>query len=442
MAIEVIMPKVDMDQETGTIVEWCKNSGEYVKTGEIIMVIETDKVALDVESPGSGTLDGISAQQGETIPIGQVIAYLLSEGEELPRGQEPSPKVDRDAPVPSAETVSWKSATPVAKNMAAAHGIDLNTVIPTGKDLKITKADVAAKLAGESSAAGADGKVYASPAARRTARENQVELATLDGSGPGGRIQTHDVLTFLDRQSQIEMPMTPQTLEPEKIQLIGMRRTIAERMTANYQNIPHIRFTSRVSMSEFISARNKLMGLAERTGTQKISATALFVKLVATALGRHPYLNSSIKDDEILLHQDINIGVAVALECGLIVPVIKNADQKGVAEIAVEVIDLSTRARAGKLTNADVKGGTFTISNLGPFGIEQFDAIINAPEAAILALGATQLEAIPDENGQIIACPVMRMTLSADHRIVDGAVAARFVADLKTILEDPILMAF
>ena len=152
-------------------------------------------------------------------------------------------------------------------------------------------------------------------------------------------------------------------------------------------------------MSEFTSARNKLNELAKKSDEQKISATAMFVKLVASTLARHPYLNSSLKNDEILLHRDINIGVAVALENGLIVPVVKNADKKGFAEIAVEVNDLSTRARAGKLVNADVKGGTFTISNLGTFGIEQFDAIINAPEAAILAVGATQPEAIPDEDG-------------------------------------------
>jgi pyruvate dehydrogenase E2 component (dihydrolipoamide acetyltransferase) len=226
------------------------------------------------------------------------------------------------------------------------------------------------------------------------------------------------------------------------IPLIGIRRTIAERMTANYQNIPHIKFTSRVIMSEFSAARNKLNELARRSDEQKISATAMLVKLVASTLARHPYLNSSLNNDEILLHRDINIGVAVALENGLIVPVVKNADKKGFAEIAAEVNDLSTRARAGKLINADVKGGTFTISNLGPFGIEQFDAIINAPEAAILAVGATQPEAIPDDDGIIRAYPVIRMTLSADHRIVDGAIAARFMADLKIILEAPILIAY
>ena len=442
MAKEVIMPKVDMDQETGTVVEWVKKNGEYVNTGDIILVIETDKVAVDVESPGTGVLQGISVKPGDVVPIGTVIAYLLAEGEDLPKAQEPTSLPDQKHPaIKKDEMPSQQSVTPVAKNMAAAHGLDLNAIVPSGKGNKVTKADVEARLMLETSER-IGGKVYASPAARRIARESQVDLTSVYGSGPKGRIQTDDVKAFIEQQERVELPVATQPAETEVIELIGIRRTIAERMTANYQNIPHIRFTSRVIMSNFETARNQLNELATRFDQQKISATAMFVKVVASALAHHPYLNSSLRNEEILLHRDINIGVAVALENGLIVPVVKNADKKGIAEIAAEVNDLSNRARAGKLVNADVKGGTFTISNLGPFGIEQFDAIINAPEAAILAIGTTQLEAIPDDEGAIRSCPVMRMTLSADHRIVDGAVAARFMAALKTILEAPILMVY
>jgi pyruvate dehydrogenase E2 component (dihydrolipoamide acetyltransferase) len=445
MAIEVIMPKVDMDQTTGTVAEWCKNNGERVKEGEVILVIETDKVAVDVESPGSGILDGISVQPGDIVPIGQVIAYLLSEAEFSARGLDASPKPEQKIFAPSDKITFEQVATPVAKNMAAVHGVDLKTVIPTGIGQKITKADVQARLTGVSSSP-TDGKAYASPAARRVAHENQVDLGSLQGSGPKGRIQTQDVTAFLEGQEGVELQASAlkaePDLEPDIIPLIGMRRTIADRMTANYQQIPHIRFTSRVDMTGFGNVRNKLNELAEKNGAQKISATAMFVKLVAATLRRHPFINSSLRESEILLHQEINIGVAVALENGLIVPVVKNADKKGFAEIAVEVTDLSARARAGKLLSPEVKGGTFTISNLGPFGIEQFDAIINAPEAAILAIGATQLTAIPDQDGQIRALPIMHMTLSADHRLIDGAVAARFVADLKAVLEDPILMTY
>jgi pyruvate dehydrogenase E2 component (dihydrolipoamide acetyltransferase) len=441
MAKEVIMPKVDMDQETGTVVEWRKKNGEYVNAGEVILVIETDKVAVDVESPGSGVLQGISVGPGDVVPIGAVIAYLLAEGEGLPQGQQPASTPDQKSPASKGEVPYQQSATPVAKNMAAAHGLDLNLIVPSGKGTKVTKADVEARLLSESTETMV-GKVYASPAARRAAKESQVDLTSVSGSGPKGRIQTHDVKAFIEQLDRTERLVETPKAEAEGIPLVGMRRTIAERMTANYQNIPHIKFTSRVIMSGFETARNQLNELAKRSDKQKISATAMFVKLVASTLAHHPYLNSSLSNEEILLHRDINIGVAVALENGLIVPVVKNADQKGIAEIAAEVNDLSTRARAGKLVNADVKGGTFTISNLGPFGIEQFDAIINAPEAAILAVGATQLEAIPDAEGVIRSYPVLRLTLSVDHRIVDGAVAARFMADLKTVLEAPILIAY
>ncbi len=440
MAIEVIMPKVDMDQETGTVVEWCKATGEQVNEGEILLVIETDKVAVDVESPGSGVLDGISAQPRDVVPIGKVIAYLLAEGEAIPE-QIPDPEAEpQKKPSPVAAPIP-QAVTPVARNMAAAHGIDINSISPEVKDQRITKADVAARLSSDYISR-IDGKVYASPAARRVARENQVELASLTGSGPQGRIQSADVFAFLDQQVQPAPQKAARMDETEIVPVVGMRRTIAERMTANYVQIPHIRFTSRVEMRRFNEARVTLNALAEKSEAQKISATAMLVKLVAATLARHPFLNSSFRDDEILIHHQINIGVAVALEQGLIVPVIKNADFKGLAEIADEVNDLATRARAGTLSNADVKGGTFTISNLGPFGIEQFDAIINAPEAAILAVGATQYEVVPDEHGDILSLPIMRMTLSTDHRVVDGAVAALFMADLKAVLEEPILVAY
>jgi pyruvate dehydrogenase E2 component (dihydrolipoamide acetyltransferase) len=440
MAKEVIMPKVDMDQETGTVIEWHKKNGDYVKVGDVLLVIETDKVAVDVQSPGSGILQGISVGPGEVVPIGTVIAYLLAEGESLPAAPKPD-SVPEPAAIKDETTPHHQAATPIAKNMAAVHGLDISTIVPSGKGNKVTKADVAARIDIDGSTE-KDGKINASPAARRTARENQIDLALISGSGPKGRVQSNDVFGFIEQQKKDEKQIDLRIDSGQAIPLIGIRRTIAERMLSNYQNIPHIRFTSRVNMSEFEAARIRLNEHAKRIEAPKVSATTLFVKLVASTLPRHPFINSSLKGEEILLHGEINIGVAVALENGLIVPVIKNADSKGIAEIASEVNDLSTRARNGTLVSSEVKGGTFTITNLGPFGVEQFDAIINAPEAAILAIGATQLEAIPGDEGKVHACPVMHMTLSADHRIVDGSVAAHFIADLKTMLEDPILLTY
>jgi len=444
MAIEMIMPKVDMDQETGTVVEWLKSNGQQVEEGETILVIETDKIAIDVEAPGTGILDGISANQGDVIPIGTVIAYILAEGEDLPEKpiESATPALDTPAPVsPAAPAEKEISATPVARNMAAAYGVDLAAVGSTGSGGKITKADVQAAVSRAAKPVGPR-DIYATPAARRTARIEGVNLGLVQGSGPGNRIQLSDVKSYLTSKPQADFAASAQIQTGEIIPLIGMRRTIAERLTASYQSIPHIQFTVRVDMTNFIKARNDYNELALKRGDEKVSVTAVLVKLVSMVLTDHPWVNSSLIDEKIILHKDINIGIAVALEKGLIVPVIKNADQKGISLIASETNDLITRAREENLNSADVKGGTFTITNLGPFGVEQFNAIINPPEAGILAVGSTTAEVVALPDGTIAARPIMRLTLSADHRIVDGVVAARFIGDLKTTLENPILMNY
>jgi pyruvate dehydrogenase E2 component (dihydrolipoamide acetyltransferase) len=439
MAIEMIMPKVDMDQETGTVVEWLKTNGQQVEEGETILVIETDKIAIDVESPGTGILNGISAHPGETIPIGTVIAYILGEGEELPESaptkEAPPEKVE---PVSKPESTPDIQATPVARKMAEAHGLDLKAVTPTGSGGKVTKGDIEAAL-NTTAVIPRQDDIVASPAARRLAQERGIDLSQVAGTGPGGRIQGFDVENF---KSQPGIPKPKPVLSDETIPLIGMRLKIAERLTASYQNIPHIQFSSRADMSNFNQARNDYNERALEKGDDKVSVTAMLVKLVAMVLADHPALNSSLIDKNIQVHKDINVGIAVALDDGLIVPVVKNANLKGISEIAIESNDLITRARNQKLTGPDVKGGTFTITNLGPFGVEQFNAIINPPEAAILAIGATTSEVIALADGAIAVRPIMRFTLSADHRIVDGAVAANFIADLKTTFENPILMNY
>jgi len=437
----MIMPKVDMDQETGTVVEWLKTEGQQVKEGETILVIETDKIAIDVESPGTGTLAGISAHPGDVIPIGTVIAYILEEGEELPEAPaEPPPlpePVEEQAPGVKDEV----SATPVARKMAASHDLDLSALTPTGKGGKVTKEDVQSALDSRKKPQpdGKDGKVVASPAARRKARLKGVDLRQVRGTGPGGRIQAIDIENF---QPSSGLPAPSPARGGEKVPMVGMRRTIAERLTESYQSIPHIQFTASADMTNFNQARQDYNDLAELRGDGKVSVTALMIKIVAMTLAEHPWLNSSLLEEEILLHEEINIGLAVALEEGLIVPVINQANQKGIRKIAEESTDLITRAREGALTNPDVKGATFTISNLGPFGVEQFNAIINPPEVGILAIGATRPEVVPVEKDAIAIRPIMRFTLSADHRVVDGAVAARFIADLKAKLENPIFMNY
>ncbi len=437
MAIEMIMPKVDMDQETGTVVEWTKTDGQQVKEGETILVMETDKIAIDVEAPGTGILNGISAHPGDVIPIGTVIAYILEEGEEVPVVKAVTPAPEAEVKQVTAAPAGDVPATPVAKKMAEVHGVDLSKVAPSGTGGKVTKDDVQSAITPPAAVGG--GQVIATPAARRIARISGVNLSLVQGSGPGGRIQASDVESF---RPGISLPAASPVQSGESIPLIGMRRTIAERLTASYQSIPHIQFTARVDMTNFINARKDYNDLALERGDEKVSVTAMLVKLVAMVIADHPMINSSLVEDSIILHQDINIGVAVALEKGLIVPVVKNANQKGISKIALETTDLVKRAREETLVGADVRGGTFTITNLGPFGVEQFNAIINPPEAGILAIGATTQEVIALDEGTIAVRPIMRFTLSADHRIIDGAVAARFIADLKTTFENPILMNY
>jgi pyruvate dehydrogenase E2 component (dihydrolipoamide acetyltransferase) len=436
MATKVILPKVDMDQEAGTIVEWLKSEGDQVQQGELILVIETDKVAIDVEAPASGILQGIRAQPGDNLPIGTVIAYILDSGESLPDDETPSiEKVEEQKPT---EIHKDAGITPVARKFAEDRGVDLLSVTGTGAGGKITKQDIEAVISRRHNGVEDDEQVYATPKARRLARQSGIELALVDGSGPVGRIQADDVVAH---QAMAQSSAKIDDLHSDEvIPLQGMRRTIAERMTASYQSVPHINFTIRADMTNFEIARSRFMTKAQASlgPSTKVSMTALFVKLLAINLRQHPWLNSSLSEEQIILRNNINIGVAVALPDGLIVPVLKNADQKDLRQITSEVDELVERARDGKLSPGDVKGGTFTLSNLGPFGIEQFTAIINPGQSAILAVGSMKQEVIPvDDQPQIR--PVIAMTLSVDHRIVDGVVAAHFMSDLKAVLEDSVL---
>jgi pyruvate dehydrogenase E2 component (dihydrolipoamide acetyltransferase) len=443
MAVPVIMPKFEMSQETATVVEWLKQEGDEVKKGEPLLTVETDKVTMDVEVPASGILKDIRVEPQQIVPVTEVIAYILEPGEELPEILPSFPPTSFDsAQDKRGEEVLERQggrATPVAQRLAAAHSVDLGAVIGTGTGGRIIKADVEAAMVApaERMPEGNPGKVRATPAARRVARERDMDLATIPGSGPRSRVQVGDVLA---------MALTPIPApdlgrgEPTVVSLQGIRRTIAERMTTSYQTAPHITLTVQVDIGAFEETRAQLNAKAEADGLPRVSVTVLLVKAVAWALRRHPWLNSTLRGDEIHLLPEINVGVAVALEAGLIVPVVCGADRKGVAEIAVEVQDLIARAREGCLMPVDVAEGTFTLSNLGPFGIELFTAIINPPQAAILAVGAARREAVVGPDDEVVVRPILWMTLSVDHRIVDGAVAARFLADLREVLKSPALL--
>ncbi len=436
MATPVIMPKFGMAQETGTIVEWLAKEGDQVSKGDVLLRVETDKVVMEVESPGDGLLAGIKYRAGDEVPVTEVIAYLLAPGEEPPGPQPASatPAPTTSAP-PSTKSIN---ATPVARRMAQRAGVSLSDVAAmVGYERRLGKEEVQAYLAqkGKPVTPAVTGqKVRATPAARRASREHNVPLTAVPGSGPRGRIQEKDVLRFAIKSPEVAPVPGPREIVP----LTGMRKTIARRMQGSYQTVPHVTFTLDVDMSQAIAMRDRLQ--AEVGAETKISMTAVLVKAVAWALGHHRWMNAQLVDDEIHLLSEVNIGVAVALDEGLIVPVVRGANAMGITQIAAAVNDLARRARANQLTPDEVTGGTFTISNLGMFGIDQFTAIINPPETGILAVGRIARRFVPDENDQPITRPMMTLTLSADHRVVDGATAARFLHDVKRVLEEPLLL--
>jgi pyruvate dehydrogenase E2 component (dihydrolipoamide acetyltransferase) len=439
MATEVIMPKVDMDQETGTVVEWLKQEGDQVKQGESILVIETAKVAIEVESPASGILAGIQASPGEEIPIATTIAYIVQPGEDPPASPQAEKAPEKKSPAPPGEASSHPQApapaTPVAKKMAADAALDLSAIAGSGPGGRVTKADVESRLTSRV-ADEADGKVYATPAARRLARERGIDLLEVQGSGPQNRIQASDVPTVPAPAAGI--PAAGGRRELEIIPLVGMRKAIAERMTRSVQTAPH--FILQVDVD--VTRAEELRAGFNARGEVKITPTAIILKAAAWALTRHRLVNARLVENAIHLLPEVNIGVAVALEDGLIVPVVKQADQKGIGAIASEIADLSQRARAGELTADDLTGGTFTVSNLGMFGIDRFTAIINPPESAILGVGRTSNRAGDTGDGQIGLIPTLALTLSADHRVMDGVVAARFLDDLRKAIEEPGWLAF
>lgn len=421
MAVPVIMPKFEMSQETATLIAWRVAEGQLVQQGEPLLEVETDKITMEVEAPASGILAEIRAQPGDIVPVTTVIAQILTPGEAAAPATpaHPAPSlVDQD---PMERTAP--RATPVAQRLAADLAVDLASVSGSGPGGRITKADVVA-----SAAAPLEPRPRATPAARRIARAADVDLAAVAGSGPRARIQAADV-----RQA-IETPAgapAAGTLLP----FSGMRATIARRMTESYQRAPHIHLTRSVDVKEAEAARRRW---AEQPG-ERVSLTVLLVKACAWALRRHPAANATIELQGIRLWPEINIGVAVALPEGLIVPVLQRADARSLADLARELTQLAEQAKAGALRPDQVSGGTFTLTNLGMFGVEAFDPILNPPQVAILGVGAV-VETVVPLDGQIVVRPRMQLTLAADHRALDGATAAQFLQDICRAIEDPTVM--
>lgn len=453
MAKEIIMPALGMSQETGQIVTWLKSEGDAVQKGEPLMEIETDKTTVEIEAPASGTLGGVTAQAGDEVPVGQVVAYILAAGESVPDPsssntaaslpstiQQAAPRVPKPAalvPEPRRDggtSEPFKSVTPVAQRMAATHNIDLAQVPSRGN--RITRADVEAFLNDDGATHPAPGIVLASPKARRLAREKQLDLATIAGSGPEGAVLAADVLAHDPVIAQAEMVVPPEqatSSSPSGLQTGTMWRRMAERLSQSWQSVPHFYLKREVDVRQMIAWREQL----KQRSPVKITYTDLLVKLVAAALQQHPFANGYWNGEGVVFNEDVNVGLAVAVDQGLLVPVIHRANTLGLQAIATRRAEIVQRSMDGKLQPADLQGGTFTISNLGMFGIDEFEAIVNPPQAAILAVGRI-IEKVLPINGTVETVPTMALRLSCDHRAIDGARGAQFLDTLAKRIEAPL----
>jgi len=434
MPANVIMPALEMAQETGKVIRWLKTPGSTVTKGEPIVEIETDKITVEIEAPASGVLRDVTALEGEVVPVGRTIAVIAEEGApaadafapvaggptapvplKSARTEEPA-AADAFAPVAAARTPV--KASPLARKIAEQHGVDLAQVKTSSG--KIEKADVLAHVESRPSRSNGGARLLAaSPKARRLAAERGVEITALRGSGPAGAVLAADVET------------APSVSRPEPAGVSNIWRIMAERMTQSWTTAPHFYLVREVNVSRLISWRS-------RVGKQ-ITYTDLLVRLVAAALAQHPRVMVSWKDGALVQHADVNIGVAVALEDGLVVPVIHRADTLSLAEIASRREELVTRAQSGKLRPSDISGSVFTISNLGMYGVDAFNAIVNPPQAAILAVGRIADRVVP-VNGQPGVAPMMVLTLSCDHRALDGARGAQFLGALADLVEEPLAL--
>jgi pyruvate dehydrogenase E2 component (dihydrolipoamide acetyltransferase) len=446
MATNVIMPALELAQETGKLLRWIKAPGDTVRKGEPIAEIETDKVTMELEAPASGVLSAVTAQEGDVVPVGHTIAQIAAPNEAasplspLGRGQGEGPKGEgAGAEVPPADT--RVKASPLARKIAEEHGVDL-TRVKTASG-KIEKADVLAYVESQRVVAvpangGAGHLVAASPKARRLAAERGIDLRALKGSGPGGAVLTLDVPAAAPSTTG---PLTTQPLtlpSPQRGEGGGVGtvwRIMAERMTASWTSAPHFYLVREVNVTRLVAW---LATARKQTGAH-VTYTDLLVKLVAATLVQHPRVNVSWKEGTLERHPDVNVGLAVALEDGLVVPVLHRADTLGLAELVRRREDLVARAQAGKLRPADIQGGVFTISNLGMYGVDAFSAIVNPPQAAILAVGRITDRVVP-VDGQPAVQPTMVLTLSCDHRALDGARGAQFLGALADLIEEPLAL--
>jgi pyruvate dehydrogenase E2 component (dihydrolipoamide acetyltransferase) len=425
MAVDVRMPKLGMTMQQGTVVKWLKEEGDRVEKDEPLVVVLTEKITSELTAPASGILARIVALPKAKVPAGGVMAIIAEPGEELAELEVAAPPgageaaAEVAAPEPEAPAPQVM-ASPAARKLAKELGVDIAKVIPSGR--RISDEDVQRYYEEQS-------RIVASPLARRMAEEEGLDLAGIEGTGPEGRITEEDVLRALETEAAPVAPL------PQRRPFIGMRQAIAEHMVHSLQTMAQVSMSTTADVTALKAARE---ALGARWG-RKPSYTDLLVKAVVVALQEHPLLGARLEGDEIVMPAEYNIGVAVALQDGLIVPVVRDADKLTLLEIGDRVKDLAQRARENALDVDEVTGGAITITNLGMYGIDAFTPIINPPEVAILGVGRIVQE-LALVDGQVSSRDVMTLSLTVDHRIVDGAPGAQFLQTLVTLLEHPALI--
>ncbi len=401
MAEVIRMPKMSDTMTEGVIVAWNKKVGDTVKPGDILADVETDKATMELENFAKGTLLHIGIQKGQAVPVDSIIAIIGKEGEDIS-------SLLREAPKETAVKTELASSSPAP----TASPVATATPVASVSD---------------------DGRIIASPLAKKMAADKGIDLHTVNGSGEGGRIVRRDVESFVPGQKAAATATGGESYED--IPLSQMRKTIARRLSESMYAAPHFYLTMKIDMGEAVAVRKKL----NETGSVKISMNDLVVKAVTGALLKNPKVNSSWLGDKIRINHHIHIGVAMAMEEGLVVPVLRNADKMSLSQISIGVKTFAEKAKNKKILPEEFSGNTFTISNLGMFGIEEFTAIINPPDSCILAVGAVA-EMPMVKNGQVVPGHEMKVTMSCDHRSVDGAVGSAFLQTLKLLLEDPVMM--
>jgi pyruvate dehydrogenase E2 component (dihydrolipoamide acetyltransferase) len=424
---DIIMPKMGDAMTEGKVVRWYKKAGDAVKKGEPLLEIETDKVNLDLEAEQDGTLGDVAADAGKMVEVGGVLATILGAGEKsAPPRRDAADPAGEDAGAPARRAIDKKDS--IKKSTG-----DYAEAI----EMKAPRIDRTA-TAGAPPAQQDDGRRRSSPLARKMARDMGVSLEQVQGSGPSGRIIATDIKNFKPAPASPQKTKGPslppvQKLETKEIPLTAMRRTIAKRLAESTGPIPHFYLTADYDVTNLLSLREQLN---EIEGI-KTSVNDFIVRAAALALRHHPNVNASWGDETITQHGEIHIGIAVSTPEGLITPVVRNADQKSVPDISSEVRSLADKAKNRKLTPNDYQGSTFTISNLGAWGIEQFTAIINPPNVAILAIGAASAQPVVIDR-QVVIRDRMKVTMSCDHRVVDGALGAEYLRTLRSYIEQPV----